>query len=41
MLERVKITDSEGNVLSLDELRAGVDEHEGHDHDDHEGHDHD
>jgi trigger factor len=33
VLERVKITDSEGKVLSLDELREGVDEHEGHDHD--------
>jgi trigger factor len=39
VMERVKITDSEGNVLSLDELRQGVDDdHEGHDH---EGHDHD
>jgi trigger factor len=40
VLERVKIVDSEGNPLSLDDLRGAVDEHEGHDHDDHEGHNH-
>jgi trigger factor len=39
VMEKVKITDSAGNVLSLDELR-GSDEDEGHDHGDHEGHDH-
>ena len=36
VMEKVKITDSAGTVLTLDELR-GADEHEGHDH---EGHDH-
>jgi trigger factor len=41
VLERVKILDSDGNVLSMDDLRAGADDHEGHDHGDHEGHDHD
>ena len=35
VMEKVKITDSAGTVLTLDELR-GADEHEGHDH---EGHD--
>jgi trigger factor len=51
VMNRVKITDESGNVLTLDALRAGADEldgegddHEGHDHDheghDHEGHDH-
>jgi trigger factor len=39
VMEKVKITDSAGNVLNLDELRGG-DEHEGHDHGDHEGHNH-
>jgi len=40
VMEKVKITDSAGTVLTLDELR-GADEHEGHDHEghDHEGHD--
>jgi len=36
VMEKVKITDSAGTVLTLDELR-GADEHEGHDH---EGHNH-
>jgi trigger factor len=42
VMNRVKITDASGNVLTLDALRAGADEldHEGHDHGDHEGHDH-
>ncbi|MEV4138113.1 trigger factor [Dactylosporangium sp. NPDC049742] len=40
VLERVKIVDSEGTALSLDDLRGPVDEHEGHDHGDHEGHNH-
>jgi trigger factor len=42
VMEKVKITDATGAVLSLDELRAtaGEDEHAGHDHGDHEGHDH-
>ncbi|MEV0133636.1 trigger factor [Dactylosporangium sp. NPDC050688] len=40
VLERVKIVDSEGAALSLDDLRGPVDEHEGHDHGDHEGHNH-
>ncbi|WP_432831157.1 trigger factor [Dactylosporangium sp. CA-092794] len=40
VLERVKIVDSDGNALSLDDLRGAVDEHEGHDHGDHEGHNH-
>ncbi|WP_433051400.1 trigger factor [Dactylosporangium sp. CS-033363] len=40
VLERVKIVDSEGAELSLDDLRGAVDDHEGHDHGDHEGHDH-
>lgn len=47
VMEKVKITDKAGNVITLDELRA-VDEdehdHEGHDHEghdhDHEGHEH-
>nr|BFE65410.1 trigger factor [Dactylosporangium thailandense] len=37
VLERVKIVDSEGAELSLDDLRGAADDHEGHDH---EGHDH-
>ncbi|HKE64726.1 MAG TPA: trigger factor [Micromonosporaceae bacterium] len=45
VMNRVKITDASGNVLTLDALRAGADadDHEGHDHEghDHEGHDHD
>jgi trigger factor len=43
VLERVKIVDSDGAPLTLEELRASADQdgHEGHDHDDHEGHDHD
>jgi trigger factor len=41
VMERVKITDSNGQQVSLEELRAGMDDHEGHDHGDHEGHDHD
>ncbi|GAA3450429.1 trigger factor [Dactylosporangium matsuzakiense] len=40
VLERVKIVDSEGTALSLDDLRGAVDDHEGHDHGDHEGHNH-
>jgi trigger factor len=40
VLERVKIVDSEGTALSLDDLRGPTDEHEGHDHGDHEGHNH-
>ncbi|GGM72128.1 trigger factor [Dactylosporangium sucinum] len=40
VLERVKIVDSEGATLSLDDLRGAADEHEGHDHGDHEGHNH-
>lgn len=40
VLERVKIVDSEGNALSLDDLRGAVEDHEGHDHGDHEGHSH-
>ncbi|WP_433080186.1 trigger factor [Dactylosporangium sp. CA-052675] len=40
VLERVKIVDSEGAELSLDDLRGAVDDHEGHDHSSHEGHDH-
>jgi len=42
VMNRVKITDASGNVLTLDALRAGADEldHEGHDHGDHEGHNH-
>ncbi|MFF5234030.1 trigger factor [Dactylosporangium sp. NPDC000521] len=40
VLERVKIVDSEGTALSLDDLRGPADEHEGHDHGDHEGHNH-
>jgi trigger factor len=42
VMEKVKITDSAGNELNLDELRqtADDDEQAGHDHDDHEGHDH-
>jgi trigger factor len=43
VLERVKIVDTEGNVLTLDDLRGAAedhDDHEGHDHGDHEGHNH-
>jgi trigger factor len=40
VLERVKIVDSEGNTLDLDDLRGAADDHEGHDHGDHEGHNH-
>ncbi|MER7278146.1 trigger factor [Dactylosporangium sp. NPDC000244] len=40
VLERVKIVDSEGAELSLDDLRGAADDHEGHDHGDHEGHNH-
>ncbi|MGI5236492.1 trigger factor [Dactylosporangium sp. CA-139066] len=40
VLERVKIVDSEGTTLSLDDLRGAVEDHEGHDHGDHEGHNH-
>ncbi|MFI5916192.1 trigger factor [Dactylosporangium sp. NPDC051541] len=40
VLERVKIVDSDGAALSLDDLRGSVDDHEGHDHGDHEGHNH-
>ena len=41
VMEKVKITDSTGAVLTMDELRAatGEDEHAGHDHSAHEGHD--
>jgi trigger factor len=31
-MEQVTMTDSEGNTLSLDELREAADEHEGHEH---------
>jgi trigger factor len=41
VMERVKITDADGKVLSMDELRAGLDDHDDDHHDDHEGHDHD
>jgi trigger factor len=41
VMERVKITDSNGEPVSLEQLRAESDDHEGHDHGDHEGHDHD
>jgi trigger factor len=40
VLERVKIVDSDGNALSLEDLRGAAEDHEGHDHDDHEGHNH-
>ncbi|MEN3308669.1 MAG: trigger factor [Micromonosporaceae bacterium] len=44
LLERVTVTDSAGNPVSVDELRGSgeADDHEGHDHEghDHEGHDH-
>ena len=40
VLERVKIVDSEGNTLDLNDLRGSADDHEGHDHGDHEGHNH-
>ncbi|MEV4411982.1 trigger factor [Catellatospora sp. NPDC049609] len=39
VMERVVMTDTDGEVLTLDSLREG-DGHEGHDHGDHEGHDH-
>jgi trigger factor len=32
VMEQVTMTDSEGNTLSLDELREAADEHEGHEH---------
>jgi trigger factor len=43
VMEKVKITDAAGTVLSLDDLRSSVDDedaHVGHDHASHEGHDH-
>lgn len=44
VMEKAKITDSAGNALNLDELRASgagdEDDHAGHDHGDHEGHNH-
>ncbi len=41
VMERVVMTDTNGEVLTLDALRGGdTDDHEGHDHGDHEGHDH-
>jgi trigger factor len=40
VLERVKIVDSDGETLSLDDLRGAAEDHEGHDHGDHEGHNH-
>jgi trigger factor len=39
VMERVIMTDTNGEVLTLESLR-GPDEHAGHDHDDHEGHNH-
>jgi trigger factor len=41
VMERVVMTDTNGEVLSIDALRT-ADDHEGHDHEghDHEGHDH-
>ncbi|BCJ70556.1 trigger factor [Catellatospora bangladeshensis] len=39
VMERVVMTDTDGEVLTLDSLREG-NGHEGHDHGDHEGHDH-
>ncbi|WP_020521051.1 trigger factor [Catelliglobosispora koreensis] len=39
VMERVIMTDTNGEVLTLDALRAPGD-HDGHDHGDHEGHDH-
>jgi trigger factor len=39
VMERVVMTDTNGEVLTLDSLREG-DGHEGHDHGDHEGRDH-
>jgi trigger factor len=39
VMERVIMTDTAGEVLSLDALRTGED-HSGHDHGDHEGHNH-
>ena len=39
VLERVKIVDSEGHTLTLDDLRS-ADEHDEHDLDGHEGHNH-
>ena len=38
VLERVNIVDSDGNRLSMEELRASLNDQD--DHDDHEGHDH-
>ena len=32
VMEQVTMTDSEGNTLSMDELREAADEHEGHEH---------
>jgi trigger factor len=40
IMEKAKITDASGAVLTLDELRAAGEDHSGHDHGDHEGHDH-
>jgi trigger factor len=45
VMERVVMTDTNGEVLTLDALRgaaggAGADEHDHSDHSDHEGHDH-
>jgi trigger factor len=40
LLERVVIEDTNGERLTLADLRSGMSE-DGHDHDDHEGHDHD
>lgn len=41
VMERVVMTDTNGEVLSLDALRTpGADDHEGHDHGDHEGNNH-
>jgi trigger factor len=39
VMERVIMTDTNGEVLTLESLR-GPDEHAGHDHADHEGHNH-
>lgn len=39
VMEKVVMTDTDGEVLTLDSLREG-DGHEGHDHGDHEGHNH-
>ncbi|MBV1856738.1 trigger factor [Catellatospora tritici] len=40
VMERVIMTDTNGEVLTLDSLREGADDHAGHDHGDHEGHNH-